>query len=77
MTCAFWRFPNRPMRGSARRRFFPAISTGSYGYPLQRATAIAVREAREALARGNVERVVFACFSAQVLKAYRAEEVSE
>ena len=56
---------------------FPAISTGIYGYPLQPATAIAVREAREALARGDVERVVFACFSAEVLKAYRAEGVAE
>ena len=56
---------------------FPAISTGIYGYPLQPATAIAVREAREALARGDVERVVFTCFSAEVLKAYRAEGVAE
>ena len=56
---------------------FPAISTGIFGYPLQPATAIAVREARAALARGDVRRVEFACFSADVLAAYGAEGVTE
>ncbi len=50
---------------------FPAISTGIFGYPLQPATEIAVREARSALARGDVEAVVFSCFSQDVLDAYR------
>ena len=44
---------------------FPAISTGAYGFPLERATRIAVAEVRRALeAGGTVERVVFCCFSA-------------
>lgn len=54
---------------------FPAISTGIFGYPLQAATQIGVREARAAAERGDVERVVFACFSGEVLEAYRAEGV--
>jgi O-acetyl-ADP-ribose deacetylase len=54
---------------------FPAISTGIFGYPLRPATAVAVREARAALARGDVREVVFACFSADVLAAYQAEGV--
>lgn len=43
---------------------FPAISTGVYGFPLARATRIAVAEVRGALEAGSpVERVVFCCFS--------------
>ncbi len=43
---------------------FPAISTGAYGFPLERATRIAVAEVRRAIAAGTtVERVVFCCFS--------------
>jgi O-acetyl-ADP-ribose deacetylase (regulator of RNase III) len=44
---------------------FPAISTGAYGFPLERATRIAVAEVARALAGPtSVERVVFCCFSA-------------
>lgn len=55
---------------------FPAISTGIYGYPLDAATRIAVDTVREALATpGSIETVVFACFSPEVLAAYRAKGV--
>jgi O-acetyl-ADP-ribose deacetylase len=51
---------------------FPAISTGIYGYPLEPATAIAVRTVQAAeAADSSVEEVVFACFSPEVLRAYR------
>ena len=43
---------------------FPAISTGIYGFPLERATRIAVAEVRAVLAgKTSVERVAFCCFS--------------
>lgn len=43
---------------------FPAISTGVYGFPIERATPIAVGEVLAAIGRGtSVERVVFCCFS--------------
>jgi O-acetyl-ADP-ribose deacetylase len=48
---------------------FPAISTGIYGYPLEPATRIAVREARAH--RGGLERLVFCCFGREALAVYR------
>jgi O-acetyl-ADP-ribose deacetylase (regulator of RNase III) len=43
---------------------FPAISTGVYGFPIERATRIAVAEVRRALEAGSpLERVVLCCFS--------------
>jgi O-acetyl-ADP-ribose deacetylase len=45
---------------------FPAISTGIYGFPPDRAALIAVRTVRETLPDvPAVERVVFCCFGAQ------------
>jgi O-acetyl-ADP-ribose deacetylase (regulator of RNase III) len=56
---------------------FPAISTGIYGYPLRDATAIAVRTAQEfAPEAGSLDEVHFACFSADVLEAYRRAGVT-
>lgn len=43
---------------------FPAISTGVYGFPIERATRIALREVREGLDRHPaIRRVVLCCFS--------------
>jgi O-acetyl-ADP-ribose deacetylase len=43
---------------------FPAISTGIYGFPPERAAPIAVRSVRESLiAQGPFETIVFCCFS--------------
>lgn len=56
---------------------FPAISTGIFGYPLAQATAIAVQTVRAAATRpGSLERVIFACFSADVLAAYVAQGIA-
>ena len=52
---------------------FPAISCGVYGYPLEPATAIAVREVVAALpAMPALERVIFACFGARAQAVYDA-----
>ena len=48
---------------------FPAISTGIYGYPLDAATAIAVRTCRDTPAE-HVELVRFVCFDARTLATY-------
>lgn len=50
---------------------FPAISTGIYRFPLDRATGIAVRIVA-AEAPPEME-VIFACFGAEALAAYRRE----
>lgn len=51
---------------------FPAISTGAYGFPLERATRIAVHEVKEYLARHpEVEKVIFCCFAERDLEVYQ------
>ena len=53
---------------------FPAISCGAYGYPLDEAVAIAVREcASFTAAEPAIESIVFACFDPTSLAAYEAE----
>ncbi|WP_242345628.1 O-acetyl-ADP-ribose deacetylase [Anaeromyxobacter terrae] len=56
----------------ARSIAFPAISAGAYGFPLERATRIAVAEVLSALRAAPLpERVVFCCFSAADAAVYR------
>jgi len=51
---------------------FPAISTGIYGYPLERATAIAVETVRASLRdTPDFDKVVFCVFGAEAETAYR------
>jgi O-acetyl-ADP-ribose deacetylase (regulator of RNase III) len=53
---------------------FPAISCGIYGYPVELASEIAVRETLAELDRnGDVENVIFACFGDPVYEAYQRE----
>lgn len=53
---------------------FPAISCGVYGYPLQAAATIAVRECSAFTARhSGIERITFALFEAEALRIYQAE----
>ena len=51
---------------------FPSISTGVYGYTVERAAEIAVASVRAALSEdaGSLEEIVFCCFSAHDLHVY-------
>jgi O-acetyl-ADP-ribose deacetylase (regulator of RNase III) len=52
---------------------FPAISTGIYGFPLDRASETAVATVRAELRQpGSVASVIFACFSPAALAIYQA-----
>ncbi len=55
----------------ARTLTLPAISAGIYGYPLDRAAAVAVGTVAEALRAGApLERVTFVLYSADTLDAF-------
>lgn len=50
---------------------FPAISTGVYGFPLERATKIAVSTVNDFLSNDNtVEKVIFVCFDDNAYRVY-------
>ncbi|HII07244.1 MAG TPA: O-acetyl-ADP-ribose deacetylase [Methanotrichaceae archaeon] len=50
---------------------FPAISTGAYGFPAERASQIAVAEIGRFLeANGSIEKVVLVCFSEKAERCY-------
>ncbi|HDZ23126.1 MAG TPA: O-acetyl-ADP-ribose deacetylase [Desulfobacteraceae bacterium] len=51
---------------------FPSISTGAYGFPLERATEIALRETRKFLEGDQtLEKVIFVCFGDRALNTYK------
>lgn len=54
----------------AKSAAFPAISTGVYAFPSERAAAIAVREVRDFLTREPGMRVRFVCFDDETLGIY-------
>lgn len=50
---------------------FPSISTGAYGFPMERAARIAAREVGAFLQRNaSVEKVVFVCFGRAAQEVY-------
>jgi O-acetyl-ADP-ribose deacetylase (regulator of RNase III) len=55
-----------------RKIAFPAISCGVYGYPIDAAARIAVRECTAFVARhAEIERITFAVFDAEALRIYQ------
>ena len=61
------------LENGVRSIAFPAISCGVYGYPLEQAIEIALRETRRFLEEyDGIGRVIFACFGDDVASAYRS-----
>ena len=50
---------------------FPAISTGVYRFPPDRAARIAVQTVQAALPGSGVDQVIFCCFSSETERVYR------
>jgi O-acetyl-ADP-ribose deacetylase (regulator of RNase III) len=51
---------------------FPSISTGAYGFPVQRASEIALRENQKFLSENDfIEKVTMVCFDSKTLQAYQ------
>ena len=51
---------------------FPSISTGAYGFPMERAARIALRETKHFLERNSsVEKLTLVCFGANALEIHR------
>jgi O-acetyl-ADP-ribose deacetylase len=62
----------RLVESGLRTIAFPAISTGAYGFPIERAAHIALDTVREVLAReDSIDRVVFCCFNDSALEVYQ------
>ena len=50
---------------------FPSISTGAYGFPIERAASIAARTVREAIENTkSIEKIIFVCFSQSDYEVY-------
>jgi O-acetyl-ADP-ribose deacetylase len=61
------------VRHGARTVAFPSISTGAYGFPLERAARIAIREIDRFLGENeDIEKVTMVCFSERAYNVYRA-----
>ena len=56
---------------------FPAISTGIYRFPMDRAAGIAVREVKQFLdTHADIEQVTFCCFASDAARLYERELAS-
>jgi O-acetyl-ADP-ribose deacetylase (regulator of RNase III) len=58
--------------GGIRSIAFPSVSTGVYGFPVDRASRIAIAEIKKHLAQNTLpERVIIVCFDIQTYQTYR------
>jgi O-acetyl-ADP-ribose deacetylase len=55
---------------------FPAISCGAFGFPIQKACDIALKEIKRGLMDSSLEHIIFACFSSEVEQALKTSMVT-
>lgn len=61
------------VQNGVRSMAFPAISTGVYGFPLERAARIAIREVSAFLQENpSLTKVVFVCFDSRACTLYQS-----
>lgn len=53
---------------------FPSISTGAYGYPIEKAAQIALTTIKEEIDKGYDGKVIICCFCEGTAKVYRKAE---
>lgn len=52
---------------------FPAISTGVYHFPIDRAAAIAIKETKDFLPKANsLQKILFCCYNNQTTQAHQS-----
>lgn len=69
----YWNCLKLAEQNGVRTIAFPSISTGAYGYPIERASGIAVETVSRYLDEASeIEEVVFVCFSAADYEIYSA-----
>jgi O-acetyl-ADP-ribose deacetylase (regulator of RNase III) len=60
------------LENNIRTIAFPAISTGAFRFPMDKAASIAVKEARAFLQdHSELEKVIFVCFDQSALNVYK------
>jgi O-acetyl-ADP-ribose deacetylase (regulator of RNase III) len=73
LAACYRRSLNLALRHHLARIAFPAISTGVYGFPAERAAGIAVRTVDEmARSHPDLTEILFCCFSARSADLHRA-----
>ncbi len=51
---------------------FPSISTGAYGFPIERAARIAIQETKKFLERSDsIQKVLLVCFGSRACQVYK------
>lgn len=58
-------------KNEIKRIAFPAISTGAYGFPIERACRIAIWEMRRNLEDKNAGDIIAVCFNHRTFKCYQ------
>ncbi len=73
LACCYRSCLNLAFENNIRSLAFPSISTGVYGFPVDRASKIAIREVRAFLDEHAIpEQVVVVCFDPHTYECYRA-----